>query len=107
MGYCGFTQYIGTCGHQWEVDATVLSYGTQAERKAVTKCPVPGCGCKAKVFADVDTTNGYGEEYGPDCVQVPMTKVGFTDEWRTDHYGNRYAVKHLTFKPRSKQWSPA
>ena len=104
MGYRGFTQYIGSCGHQWEVDAMTLTYGTQAERKSATMCPVPGCGCKAEVFASVDNTNGYGKEYGSNCVHAPTTKTGFTDEWRTDHHGNKYAVKHETFEPKGKRW---
>lgn len=102
MSYEGFTQYIGHCGHQWEVNAGVLTYGSKRDRERAATCSV--CGSKAAFWADVDVTNGYQQAGDPSSFRAPVRKVGFTDTWHTDHYGNRYAVKHPTFQPKGSRW---
>jgi hypothetical protein len=62
MGYRGFYQYIGKCGHRWDVDSMILSYGTNEEKAAARRCPV--CKQKPEWFAVVDLTNG---GYSPQC----------------------------------------
>ncbi len=102
MGYRGFVQLIGTCGHQWEVEAGTFAHGARTAKVKALACPV--CGAKAGCSAEVDVTNGYGKQYGAWAVRAPATVTGFTDEWKTDHYGNRYAVKHETFEPYGPRW---
>lgn len=97
MSFEGFYQKIGVCGHQWEDDASC--YNADQERK---ECPV--CGAQPDVYALVDTTNGYGEEYGEYADRAKVRVIGFTDSWHEDHYGNKYAVKHPTYSPVGKRW---
>lgn len=102
MGYRGMVQYIGACGHPWAIDDSVLSYGDAQERKAALQCPV--CGKPAAHFATIDLTNGSGEQYGSNTVEAPTKEIGFTEEWKTDHHGNRYALKFVTVEPVGPRW---
>lgn len=102
MSYSGHYQYIGRCHHHWQVDGNVLTYGTSKEMSKARHCPV--CNQPGVWFASVNTTNGYGLQYGEDAVDAPIERTGFTDMWHYDHYGNRYATKHDTFKPVGPRW---
>jgi hypothetical protein len=102
MGYRGIYQYIGRCGHTWDVDSGVLSYGTTDEKVVARTCPA--CKQTPVWYAVVDLTNGYGTQYGEDAVTAPLKEVGFTDSWHTDHYNNRYAIKHKTYEPVGPRW---
>jgi hypothetical protein len=102
MGYSGYTQHIGACGHQWEVDSSVIIYGFRKERKKALICGV--CGAKSKFTADVDVTNGSCQDGDETSFPAPMKKIGHTDTWHTDHYGNKYAVMAPTFEPVGDRW---
>lgn len=51
----------------------------------------------------VDQTNGYNKEYPSTC-EAPKTEIGFEDDWREDHYGNKYAVKIHLYEPVFPIW---
>lgn len=97
MSFEGYFQKIGTCGHTWEDDASGYSYSSYRRT-----CPV--CGAEEHMRALVDVTNGYGEEYGLDAVNAQTVETGFTDQWHVDHYGNKYATKHITYMPVGDRW---
>lgn len=102
MSYEGYSQHIGECGHHWEIDSNVFSYGSTDDRENALNCPV--CGKRARVSAMVDVTNGFREEGDPSSWPAKMKEVGFTDSWHEDHYGNKYATKHMTYEPVGKRW---
>lgn len=53
---------------------------------------------KAVWYAHVNETNGYDED--DVSTHTPKTKeVGFTDNWKVDHYGNKYAEKIIQYAP--------
>lgn len=51
----------------------------------------------------IDHTNGYDEE-DPSTYSAEREESGFDDDWHEDHYGNKYAVKILRYKPTSNEW---
>lgn len=102
MGYKGYFQYIGECGHHWEIDSSVFIYGTKAEKEKALRCPV--CGDHAHHLARVDETNGFEQEGDPLSWPAKMKEVGFTNVWHEDHYGNKYATKHPTYDPVGWRW---
>lgn len=53
-----------------------------------------------KYFRLVDTTNGYDEE----TEEKNKIEIGYYDQWKTDHYGNKYAVKVKKYKPIDEKW---
>lgn len=57
----------------------------------------------AKWGHSVDVTNGYDESVGYAC-DAPKKGIGYYDVWKEDHYGNKYAVKVLTYEPASDCW---
>ena len=87
MGYSGFREYLCASGH----------YSTRdAYDDDLSKCP--DCGGPLTHYHGVDQTNGYDESEPYSCC-APKEVIGFDDEWRTDHHGNRYAVKKVRFRP--------
>ncbi len=94
MGYRGSEERLCENGHHMIWDTHNASYPN--------KCNV--CGGKFAHWHSIDNTNGYYED-DPDTYQAAVREIGFTDEWKTDHYGNRYAVKHLRYAPaRESAW---
>ena len=91
MSYEGVEQFICPAGHFYEIDSRALMYGD-----AVCECPV--CTATPVWVCSVNYTNGYYEE-GPQTYSGPRQEIGFEDDWKVDHYGNKYAVKILLFKP--------
>lgn len=57
----------------------------------------------AKWWHSVDVTNGYEESVDYAC-DAPKKETGYYDVWKEDHYGNKYAVKVLTYEPASDCW---
>lgn len=87
----GFDAHICKKGHYYEHGFFDPAVGFDHPN-----CPV--CGEAAEFFCSVDETNGVIlDETGtfvPDKLET-----GFTDKWQVDHYGNKYAVKVITYKP--------
>lgn len=52
------------------------------------------CGASFNWTHVIDETNGSE----PEDYNLPV-EIDFEDEWHTDHYGNRYAVKIPLYKP--------
>lgn len=47
----------------------------------------------------VDLTNGSSDEdYGE------KEEIGFADQWKEDHYGNKYALRVPLYKPIGEKW---
>lgn len=86
MSYEGYTQYLCSNGHTWKLDA-----GEFLEPSSI-KFNCPKCGAKPTHYADVDETNGFVED-DPSTFDAPLTVIRQEDEWHTDHYGNRYAIR--------------
>lgn len=86
MSYEGYTQYLCEAGHKYDVDL----FSTK------DICPV--CGKEPKYEAEVDQTNGIDED-DPNTFPAPTKETGFTDTWKVDHYGNKYALKHIMYEP--------
>lgn len=102
MSYEGYSQRIGECGHSWNVDDSIC-WSTTAEISAALKCPT--CNAMVKFVAHVDETNGSRQVGDQSSWPAEMKQTGFTDTWNTDHYGNKYAVKHPTYSPEGDRWS--
>ena len=49
-------------------------------------------------YASVFLTNGYDED-DPSTHLPRMKEIGFLDDWKVDHYGNRYAEKVILWEP--------
>lgn len=61
----------------------------------------------AEWYCSVDYTNGYDEN--DESTHEPFSSViGELDDWKEDHYGNKYAVKIFIYEPDSgegfNQW---
>lgn len=98
MSYEGYSEYLCVNGHAAIYDCY---------EDVPTSC---SCGAKWGWRHGVDLTNGVeyesydenGEPVGDPfnyTVPAPVEEIGFDDVWQTDHYGNRYSVKRLRFKP--------
>lgn len=94
MSYEGYTEFLCKNGHYYCVDI---------HAPAGEVCPI--CGEKAAYSSEVDLTNGENEN-DPYSMPAPRKLIGYSDEWRLDHYGNRYAIKHGLYAPKmgSKRW---
>lgn len=88
MSYEGFDEYICLQGHYWAVDAYFVD--------DVPKCP--RCKCSPRYFHMVDETNGRYEDE-PGTFPAATEEIGFEDDWRKDHYGNKYSVRIPLVKP--------
>lgn len=105
MGYSGYMEYICPNGHYWTEDNSL--YITQ-------KRVCPHCEAKPSYYHEVDVTNGHGQynEYKKAHepakyfdAEAPKIELPFEDKWLTDHYGNKYAVKVLRYKPDHPEWT--
>jgi len=77
----GYTEYLCKEGHYF-VDSCYMD-------TSVERCPE--CGASIEYAHDVDITSGQDE--------AAKVKIGHTDIWSVDHYGNKYANKMMFFKP--------
>ena len=87
MSYEGYEERLCKDGHYH-------AYDVYASFPIV--CPT--CSKDWAFYHGVDQTNGYEE--GRDFT-YPAKKddAGFTDLWKEDHYGNKYASKQMKYKP--------
>jgi hypothetical protein len=92
MSYEGSEEFICSNGH-YSVHNCYLGLPT--------KCPV--CDSTSGHTHFIDETNGY-EENDPSTYPAPSESVGFDDDWKVDHYGNRYAVKIHKYRPVGLEW---
>jgi hypothetical protein len=51
----------------------------------------------------IDHTNGVDPE-DPNTFPAAKKEVGFLDDWKLDHHGNKYAIKIRLYEPASKEW---
>lgn len=86
MSYEGYKEYLCQNGHY---------RCTGCWDESLSPCPF----CKAPMaFSNsVDVTNGEVEEE-PWSMPAPKSEIGFDDDWREDHYGNKYALKVPRYK---------
>ncbi len=92
MSYEGYIEYLCVNGHYTTSDC-------YDER--VKKCP--HCCGAIEYENSVDQTNGETEH--PATRPGKKVEIGFDDDWRSDHYGNRYAAKVLRYAPASTSWT--
>jgi hypothetical protein len=86
MSYEGSVEYLCEKGHRSATDCWT---------------PVPtACRCGAAITHQhsIDHTNGAIED-DPSTLPAPTEMIGFDDIWNEDHYGNRYATKHVRYRP--------
>lgn len=97
MSYEGYTQYICGGAHLWQEDDTGHNYGDEK------LCPV--CRREPLWSADVDLTNGERPELLY-TMPAPVRELAPEDQWKVDHYGNRYAVRIKRYLPdhSTKRW---
>lgn len=86
MSYEGPVEYLCENGHRLATDCW---------SDAPTTCR---CGGKMAYRHSIDHTNGYIED-DPSTQPAPVQDDGWDDDWKEDHYGNRYALKMPKFKP--------
>jgi len=67
----------------------------------VKKCP--HCCGVIEYENSVDQTNGETEH--PATRPGKKVEIGFDEDWRSDHYGNRYVAKVLRYAPASTSWT--
>lgn len=90
VSYEGQTEYLCPNGHFW-------SHDIWANIKAHLREICPHCNQHAEWCCHVDLTNGPS-----DCAWTlsgPKRKIGFVDEERYDHLGNRYYYRLDRFQP--------
>lgn len=90
MSYEGYNEYLCENGHYNVVDCYY------------DDIKICSCNSKMKYYHSVDITNGY-EENNPSTFPAEKTEIGFDDIWNKDHYGNKYAIKRMKYKP-VKNW---
>ncbi len=93
MSYEGYREYLCRTGHFFTVDAY---------EDAPTTCPQ--CGEAIGYTHSVDVTNGPIEDQ-PSTLPGPKELIERQDDWRTDHYGNRYAIQIPIYRPLGTEWS--
>lgn len=86
MSYEGYEEYLCKNGHYSSCDCYC----------SVPKCPY--CGSKFEFWHPVDQTNGAVEE-DPSTRPALKEEAGFDDEWREDHYGNKYSIPIPRYAP--------
>lgn len=93
MSYEGYLEKLCSNGHYWSCDPPYPAEGADCCRK---------CGENSVFTWEVDQTNGIEwDENGvviPHTTGFPFEIAGWEDVWCEDHYGNKYAVKHLLYK---------
>lgn len=98
MGYKGYVEVICVTGHYECRDDNTHDTETDPFRD-----PCKVCQARIEVFHEMDVTNGYDRQ-DPSACEAPKIEAGFTDTWHKDHYDNRYALKHLTYRVNSRDW---
>jgi hypothetical protein len=96
MSYEGYTEYLCPNGHRWK--GTDRYSDTDLANSEICSF----CKEKADRLHHVCTTNGEKDaDDDPKCHTrpAPIVAVGFDDNWKKDHYGNRYAEKVEKFEP--------
>jgi hypothetical protein len=92
MSYEGSVEYLCQDGHRSVVDCW---------EDRLVKCR---CGAAMAYRHSIDHTNGV-EDDNPATMPAPTEEIGFTDIWREDHYGNRYAIKDVKYRA-GEHWLP-
>ncbi len=87
MSFEGYYEYLCPNKHHWSCDV---------RDEGGPYCPV--CNENPALYRLVDETNGVVED-DPSTMASPLLEVGFQDDWKVDHYQNRYAVKIKCYEP--------
>ena len=90
MSYEGYEQFICEDGHY-----TVMG-------PHYFDIPACDCGKRMKWNCSVDITNGF-EEDAPWSKPGIFEEVDWIDQWKVDHYGNRYAEQTCLYIPINKE----
>jgi hypothetical protein len=101
MSYEGYAEFLCKSGHYWTMSYSEESFLENRSAPNIYTCP--HCGLRPSMYHDVNETNGIDED-DPNTLPAKKKEIGFDDEWRIDHYGNKYAVKIIKFKPIGKHW---
>jgi hypothetical protein len=88
MSFEGFYEYICEKGHYKSVDVYNDSHSGSCDK----------CGSKWGYSHLVDQTNGY-EEDNSSTYPAPKLTYSVEDEWKEDHYGNKYAISISLYAP--------
>lgn len=94
MSYEGYEVYLCRNKHMYTENANMFC--SEDNEGDSDLCPY--CNAPPAYNCSVDTTNGY-DENDPSSHEPTVEEVGFTDIWKEDHYGNKYAVKLMHYKP--------
>ena len=92
MSYEGYEEFLCDKGHYQTCDC-----------RADTPKVCEFCGSEFRHHHSVDETNGPSQH--PATFPAKKIKVGFDDNWQTDHYGNRYSLKVLRYMVASTAWT--
>jgi len=102
MSYEGHTEFLCANGHYTSVDC----WGTDPTTCGFCSAPIthrhsvdhtngicyPFKGDDGEIYAASEPQNE-GDEPLPETVSAAKDPVGYDDDWRVDHHGNKYAVK--------------
>lgn len=92
MSYEGYVEYLCERGHLSGADC----YDDDLK--------VCRCGAPMAFRHAVDQTNGEIDD-DPHTMPAPVREIGFDDDWKNDHHGNRYAAKLVRYEP-VEHWRP-
>ena len=87
MSYEGYVIFLCEEGHKSACDA----YESIGDFCKHNNCNKPFVWSQG-----IDQTNGYYKD-DPNTFERKLDVVGFDDIWKTDHYGNKYAIKLLKY----------
>lgn len=91
MSYEGSKEVLCANGHYWVVDCW------DDDPETCDRCGAPITHTHA-----IDETNGPCSD-DPSTLPAPKECIGQDDDWRTDHYGNRYAIAIPKYRP-AAEW---
>lgn len=98
MSYEGYSEHLCENGHI----SNFNQYFTPIEG---TLCNI--CNGIFVFVHHVDETNGveFDQEGNPylNTIPYPFQEIGFDNDWKEDHYGNKYAIKILRYKIPKKE----
>lgn len=94
MSWEGYTEQLCERGH----------YSVENFMPTLQRATCRLCGSRIEFECIVDTTNGAGEEEYEGSHPGAKEEIGFNDKWMVNHYGNKYAVKQMQYRPASPRW---
>lgn len=94
MSYEGREEFLCTKGHYFVMDCNADD-------------PTFCVRCKAPIAYthSIDDTNGT-DENDPSTMPALKQVIAHEDDWRIDHYGNKYALQIRLYCPLDGEWQP-